>query len=125
MINYRGFQIPFFIESFTLESIATANFDPITSLHDAKHVHPTELNASEVGMYSKGGFLVRPDTDGALYGITWRQYIDNNKSLTGLIPQKFLGLASTWIECPFVKIYNKADGTYPSTSSEINVAPLS
>jgi hypothetical protein len=129
LIDNRGRQIPFFVNNYTLENIATANFDPITSLHDAIHAHPTEMNASRVGVYSRGGFLVRPDTDGALYGITWDAYknnkIDGSPSLTGLLPQKFLGLANTWIECPFVKIYSKADGTYPSTSTEINVAPLS
>jgi hypothetical protein len=128
LIDNRGRQIPFFINTFTLESIATANFDPITTLHDALHVHPAVMNLSEVGVYSRRGFLVRPDTDGALYGITWEAYqnnkIDGSPSLTGLTPQKFLGLASTWIECPFVKIYSKADGTYPSLSTEINVAPV-
>jgi len=122
LTDNRGRQIPFFIQNFTYEDIRTADFDPITTLHDAKHVHPTELNISEVGSYKKGGFLVRPDTDGALYGITLDSYLKNNSSLTGLTPQAFLGLASTWIECPFVKVYAKNDGTYASTSSYINVA---
>jgi hypothetical protein len=122
LTDNRGRQIPFFIQNFTYEDIRTANFDPITTLHDAKHVHPTELNISEVGSYQKGGFLVRPDTDGVIYGIPWRDYVNNRKSLTGLTPQSFLGLASTWIECPMVKVYAKNDGTYPATSSYINVA---
>ena len=124
LVTRRGAQIPFFIESFTYESIATANFDPITTKHDATHVHPTELSDSGIGMYSQNGFLVRPDTTGVFYGITWRQYFDNKKSLTGLIPQAFLGLANTWIECPFVKCYAKNDADYKSAASYINVAPL-
>jgi len=128
LVDNRGRQIPFFVNNFTLESIATANFDPITSLHDAHHVHPVTMNDSEVGAYSRRGFIVRPDTDGALYGITWDAYMNNKvqsqPSLTGLLPQKFLGLANTWIECPFVKIYAKNDGTSPSLATEINVAPV-
>jgi hypothetical protein len=120
----RGRQIPFFVEHFTYEDIQTANFDPITSLHNATHVHPTELNASEVGEYSQKGFLIRPDTDGLIYGITWRDYIDNKKSLTGLSPQAYLASANTWIECAYVKIYAHNDATYPSGSHYINVAPI-
>jgi hypothetical protein len=121
LIDNKGRQIPFFISSFTYEYIATANFDPITAATDT---YGTALNTSQVGTYSRNGFLVRPDTDGALYGITYDQYIRNHKSLSGLTPQKFLGLANTWVECPFVKVYSNADGTYASTSSYINVAPL-
>jgi len=120
LIDNRGRQIPFFITSFTYEHIATANFDPITSGTDATGT----LSISDKGKYSRNGFLVRPDTDGALYGITYDQYIRNNKSLTSLIPQKFLGLANTWIECPFVKIFANSDGTYASASAYINVAPI-
>lgn len=122
LTNRRGREISFFIDDFTYEDIRTANFDPITTLHDGKNVHPIEMNDSRLGTYKKGGFLVRPDTDGALYGITLDSYLKNNSSLTGLTPQKFLGLASTWIECPFVKIYALNDGTYASASSYINVA---
>ena len=120
LIDNRGRQIPFFVNSFTYEHIATANFDPITLGTDVTGT----LNDSGIGKYSRNGFLVRPDTDGALYGITYDQYIRNHKSLSGLTPQKFLGLANTWIECPFVKVYAANDGTYPSASAYINVAPL-
>lgn len=119
--NRRGREISFFVDDFTYEDIRTANFDPITTLRDGKNV-ATDMNDSRLGTYKTGGFLVRPDTDGALYGITLDSYLKNKSSLTGLTPQKFLGLASTWIECPFVKIYALNDGTYPSTSSYINVA---
>ena len=121
MIDNRGRQIPFFVNSFTYEHIATANFDPITAATDT---YGNALNASQIGSYSRNGFLVRPDTDGAFYGITYDQYVRNHKSLSGLIPQKFLGLANTWIECPFIKIYAANDGTYPSVAAYCNVAPL-
>jgi hypothetical protein len=120
LIDNRGRQIPFFVNSFTYEHIATANFDPITLGTDVTGT----LNDSGIGKYSRNGFLVRPDTDGALYGITYDQYIRNYKSLTGLTPQKFLGLANTWIECPFVKVYAASDAQYGSTSAYVNIAPL-
>jgi hypothetical protein len=116
----RGRFIPFFVESFTYEHIATANFDPITLKSDATG----SLTTSGIGKYSHNGFLVRPNADGLLYGITWRQYVDNNKSLTGLTPQAFLGSQNQWIECAFVKIYASNDGTYATVSTYINVAPI-
>jgi hypothetical protein len=124
LIDNRGRQIPFFVGTFTYESIATANFDPITTLHDALHVHPTTLNDSELGKYTLGGFLVRPNADGLFYGITWEAYIRNKKSLTGLTPQAFLGLASSWIEVPFIKVYASNDATYKTIATYINVAPI-
>jgi hypothetical protein len=124
LIDNQGRQIPFFVGTFTYESIATADFDPITTLHDARHVHPVEMNDSEVGKYSRGGFLVRPNDDGLLYGITWEDYIRNHKSLTGLTPQAFLGAVDAWIECPFVKVYACNDATYKTVATYINVAPI-
>jgi hypothetical protein len=121
IIDNRGRQIPFFITSFTYEYIASVNFDPITNATDT---YGTALNTSQVGKYSRNGFLVRPNTDGLLYGITFDQYERNKKSLTGLTPQGFLGLANTWIECPFVKVYSNADGSYASTSTYCNIAPI-
>ena len=120
----RGRQTPFFIESFSYEHIATADFDPITNLPTTLAGQTAAKIADAIGIYTQKGFLVRPNTTGLLYGITWRQWIDNKKSLTGLIPQAFLGLANTWIECPYVKVYAANNGTYPTASSYCNVAPL-
>lgn len=121
IIDKSGRQVPFFIEEFTYESIATANFDPITLLKDATDA---SLNASQVGHWVNNGFLVRPNADGLLYGITWAQYRKNNKSLVGLTPQAFLGAANSWIECPYVKVYACNDATYKTIATYINCAPL-
>jgi hypothetical protein len=123
IIDNRGRNVPFFVENFTLENITNDDFDPITTLTDSAHA-PGTLTASQVGQYTQGGFLVRPNADGYVYGITWRQWIDNGKSLTGLAPQGFLGLASTWVEVPYVKIYAADDGAYPTDATSINVAPI-
>jgi hypothetical protein len=118
LIDNTGRQIPFFVKSYSYEHIATENFDPITRGVDGLGT----LNASQLGKYTRNGFLVRPNTDGILCAITHDQYIRNHKSLTGLTPQNFLGLANTWIECPLIKVYAKSDATYGSTSDYINVA---
>jgi hypothetical protein len=121
----RGRSIPFFVGNYTYESIATADFDPITTLHDARHVHPTEMNTAELGRYSGRGFLVRPNATGLFYGITWEQYVNNKKSLTGLTPQPFLAVANTWIECPYVKIYaSNSGGGFNTVATYCNIAPL-
>ena len=121
LTSRRGREIPFFVSDFTYEDIRTANFDPITTERDGRNV-ATDMNASRLGEYKKGGFIVRPDTDGVIYMITLDGYLKNKSSLTGLTPQAFLGAANSWIECPVVKVYAKNDGTYPSTSDYINVA---
>jgi hypothetical protein len=121
--NRRGREVPLFVDDFTYEDIRTAAFDPITTLHDAKNVHPAEMNDSRLGTYKTGGFLVRPDTDGKVYMITLDSYLKNKSSLTGLVPQAFLGSANSWIECPVVKVFSLDDATYTdSTPSYINVA---
>jgi hypothetical protein len=116
LIDNRGRQIPFFVNSFSYEHIAAADFDPITNATDT---YGNAMNASKVGTYSKGGFLVRPDTDGLFYGIQFDQYLRNHKSLVGLTAVPFLGLANTWIECPMIKVLSAG-----SASAYINVAPL-
>ena len=123
MIDSRGRNIPFFVESFIYQNISSANFDPITLKLDTPH-GGTALTDQQISVYSGRGFLVRPDVDGLFYGITYADYVRNHKSLTGLVPQGFLALANTWIECPFVKIYGHTDGTYASAASYCNIAPL-
>lgn len=124
LTDNRGRQIPFFVENFTLENITNDDFDPITLKTDSAHPG-VDLNDSQIGSYTQGGFLVRPNADGYVYGITWRQWLDNGKSLVGLAPQGFLGLASTWVEVPYVKIFASDDGAYPTVATSINVAPIS
>ena len=123
MIDSRGRTIPFFVEDYIYQDIRSANFDPITLKLDAAH-GATTLTDQQISVYSGRGFLVRPDTDGLFYGITYSAYIRNHKSLTGLVPQGFLALANTWIECPFIKVYAKNDGTYANAASYCNIAPL-
>ena len=131
LTNRNGREIPFYVDDYTYEDIRTANFDPITTLRDGHNV-ATDMNISRLGTYEKAGFLVRPDTDGILYAITWDQYskairpgqtlAQRQAALLALVPQEFLGLASTWIECAVVKVFALNDGSYASTSDYINVA---
>lgn len=107
----QGRNIPFFIDFFELKSILINDFSPIED---------PSLSDSEIGVYVDKGFLVRPNADGALYGITLYAYENNSKSLTGLLPEKYLGVDNQWIECRFVKVYsNNVD--WVTVATEINV----
>jgi len=118
LLDSQGRNIPFFVDYFMYEHIATADFSP---LEDPSYPD------TALSHFVEKGFLVRPDTDGLFYGITLYDYLRNiNKTtqlptLTGLVPQAFLGVANTWIECRFVKVYAHNNGTYATTSSYINV----
>ena len=125
--NGVGHNSPFFPIHFTLENIAAADFDPITTLHDA--LHPVaHLNASEVGRYSQKGFLARPNADGDLWVITWEQWHEEGGSSffdrhTGvaIVPVCWNGMQNQWCEIPVVKVYSHSDNVYPATATEINV----
>jgi hypothetical protein len=130
-----GAALPFFLDDFNHESLTTS-FDPIGTKHDAEHVHPTEMTEQMIeAKYAKRGFLARPNTDGSLWVITWRQYQEaiHNKGLTiaqkrvilaALTPKEFLASANTWIETPLIKVFGTAGdgaGHYISASDEMNV----
>ena len=73
--DIRGASIPFFAYDYTYEDISAVNFDPITTNHDANHVHPTAMTDEHmIALYEKNGFLVRTSTVGLIYVITWAQY---------------------------------------------------
>jgi hypothetical protein len=115
IVDKNGHNLPFFIDFYERYSIVTEDFSPIQD---------PSLSASEIGVYTKNGFLVRPSADGDLYGITWYAYNKNNNSLAGLVPKPFDGLANQWIECPFVKVYRGNVGQYRSVAPQITVGVL-
>jgi len=131
LTNRQGREIPFFVTDATYEDIQTADFDPITTLRDGKDL-ATDMNDSRLGCYEAAGFLVKPDTAGVLYAITWEQYskaISAGQTyaqrlvvLAALVPQAHIGVAGSWIECPMVKVFAQDDGDYASLASYINVA---
>jgi hypothetical protein len=112
LIDSGGRNVPLFIDFYERYSIVNEDFSP---LEDAS------LTDSEIGVYIDKGFLVRPSADGDLYGITLYAYQKNDKSLTGLIPQPFDGIANQWIECRFVKVYRGNVGTYRSVAPTITI----
>ena len=106
----------FFIDFYERHSIATEDFSPMEdpSLSEG---YTTE----KVGLIEDKGFLVRPNADGNLYGITLYAYNRNSQSLTGLTPEPFDGIANQWIECRFIKVYSKVHATYPSVATAITI----
>lgn len=132
-----GYATPLFVDDTWTEDIDGDAFDPIVTLHDIDHVHPTEMTEEHAAaLYAKNGFLVRPNADGDLYVITWRQLhnypgIRSNSTLAekqaaiALIePRKINGKDGQWVECSVVKVFGTdGDGTphYVSEATEIQV----
>lgn len=130
-----GAGVPLIVDDYFREDITTDSFDPLTTLHDSEHVHPTEMTEEHAwGLYGKNGFLVRPNADGDLFCITRRQlenavgrnatFAQTVAALSDLEPKAFTGVENTWIECPVVKVFGpEGDGTghYVSTATEIVV----
>lgn len=112
----RGLAPSFWFDEIYDRSIATADYYPGC----ATDVTATWSDA-RIGDFWRG-FYVRPDTDGALYVITLRQYEDNKNRVTSLVPVKLFATANQWELIPVVKVFAKNDGTYPSAASNINIA---
>jgi len=110
IVDAIGNFVPFFVSDFKYVDIRTNSYDPCTN-----------ETGSNIEKYLTNGFLVRPDTDGSFYGITWSAYQNNNKSFVGLEPQTYLASANQWIECAFTKVYAKNDASFGNASSFINI----
>jgi hypothetical protein len=111
LIDSEGRNVPLFVVDYVYVSIATEDFSP---------TEDASLSAEEIGLFEAKGFLVRPNADGDMYGITLYRYKNNKNSLTGLTPKRYLGAQNQWIECRFIKVYASNNGTYPSTATAIN-----
>lgn len=118
--------VPFFFSDYGYATIAAANFDPLTTAVDWRGA----LNDSQYDYYVKNGFLARPWTNGAFYAITWAQLEDamgrahgltRVQVLATLVPQEFLAVGGTWVECLLVKVFANDDATYATASTEINI----
>lgn len=97
-------------------SIATADYYPGCALDVT-----AGLSAARIGDLWDG-FFVRPEIDGVLYAITLQQYLDNKKSVTGLVPTKLYATAGNYEFQPVVYVFAHDDATYPSATSNINIA---
>ncbi len=128
-----GQALPLIVDDFYLEDISGEAFDPMTTLHDADHVHPTVMDVRHAyGLYGKNGFLVRPNADGDLWVVTWRQLqnavrrsatiAEKVVALADIEPKCFNGKENEWVETPIVKVFGgDGDGTghYVSVATEI------
>jgi len=132
----HGRALPIIVEDFNVEDISTDAFDPVTTLNDADFVAPTDMPEERaIAKYEKKGFMVRPSTDGDLYVVTHRQYIEACKNgghtlalrqaiLATLEPKKWDATAKQWCECPIIKVFGAEGdrtGHYASASEEIIV----
>ena len=111
----EGRSVPLFFDDYEYHSIATIDFSPIED-------PSPPITASALGLLQQRGFLVRPNADGTVYGITLYRYIKNGNSLTGLSPKRYMGVANQWIECRFIKIYAHNDAHFVTTATAMNIA---
>ena len=119
-IFFDGTKVPFFVDDIEVKDISTADFSPSED---------PSMSDTDKGKYLDKGFLVRAQADGNACVITLRQYLKNNKTVTGLTPIKVIMSANQWLECRVVKVYAKDDATYPSTigdstNDEINIGVI-
>jgi hypothetical protein len=127
--NPDGINQPIFVDDYGYIDISAESFSPIETLHDWIYLAPVEMHASRQGMYMKKGFLARPDTTGAFYAITLRQYKRERNSFqdragNDIEPELFNATANTWIECPLVKVFSSVDSSYVTASGSINVGEI-
>lgn len=110
-----GANLPEFVDDIYYANVATADFSPL------EDPSPT---VGDIDSFK--GFLVRPQADGNLYGITWRQYEKAGKptSLSALVPVLVTCTANQWIECVYVKVFAGNDATYPTTASPLNIGVI-
>ena len=108
----QGRNLPIFVDYHEYKTVTTEDFDPSND---------PSLTANQIGRYVDKGFLCRPDADGAFYGITLHAYEANGKSTVGLIPERFNGLADTWIECRYVKIFASNDANYATVANHVTI----
>lgn len=107
----QGRNVPLFLDYYRYFSIATADFSPL------EDPSPADI---ETGIFEEKGFLARPNADGNFYAIQLKDYLDNGKSFTGLVPEPFLGKDGQWIECRLIKVFASNDAQYGSTATAIN-----
>jgi hypothetical protein len=131
----RGVAVPFLVDDFNVEDLTLGAFDPITDLHDADNVAPDEMSEERaMAKYHKNGFLVRPETTGDLYVVTWRQLENAMRGeetranivtiLAGLVPKAYDGVAHQWCEVPVVKVFGTdgdGSGHYESASDNVRI----
>jgi len=110
IVDGENLSVPIFIDEYGYVDLATADFDPVTTLTDWKGA----LNDSRLGNYLKKGFLARADSDGILWAITLRQFKDaikhpegqdNATILATLVPEELSVSANQWLECRLIKVF--------------------
>lgn len=130
-----GYATPLFVDDTWTEDITTDAFDPIVTLHDIDHVHATEMTEPHAAAYyAKNGFLVRPNADGDLWVVTWRQlqnvvrsnatFDEKQAALPDIEPRRINGKDGQWLECSVVKVFGgdgDRTGHYASVATEIQI----
>ena len=106
----RNQNVAFFTDDVDIKSVSGADFDPYNS------GSPTD---SDQARYLNKGFLVRPDTDGAVKVVTFANYVENDRVVVDANAVILTGcLNAKWEEVRVVKVF---DADTASTNVMIGV----
>ena len=92
----RQQDIPFFVDDVVIKAVS-GDFDPYNS---------GDPTISDKAKYLDNGFLVRPDTDGAIKVVTWANYKANKDTVVDANGVILTGcVTSKWEEVRVVKVF--------------------
>ena len=97
-----------------VENVSIASFDFSPEEDD-------DLTDVEKQKYTKRGFTIRPDEDGTVYVITWREWKHQRFDMDICRPVPLYSLGGQWEAIPLIKVFSGSDQEYPSEPSNINV----
>ena len=108
----EGRRVALWLDDVENVSIASFDFSPYEDedLTDVQHQK-----------YTKRGFTIRPDEDGTVYVITWRNWKHNRDDIDACTAVPLYCLGGQWEAIPLVKVFSGSDQEYPSEPSNINV----
>lgn len=105
-------EVPFLLSDVDIVSLASVDFDPYNS------GSPTDSNQAR---YLNKGFLVRPNANGNIKMVTWRDYKENNDVVVDANAITLPGCVTfKWEEVRVVKVFKT--GT-TATAVAIGVLP--
>jgi hypothetical protein len=100
-----------------VEDISIASFDFSPAEDD-------DLTDQQKLKYTKRGFTIRPDEDGTVYVITWREWkqvVRQDKTIDDCTPVPLYCLGGMWEAVPLIKVFSGSDQEYTSVPSNINI----
>ena len=109
----EGRRVALWLDDVENVSIASFDFSPYED---------EDLTDVQKQKYTKRGFTIRPDEDGTVYVITWREWQQHYfGDLDDCDPVPLYSLGGVWEAIPLIKVFSGSDQEYASEPSNINV----